>query len=372
MSQFYRGLAKPITDVSSAESILGSIEANFNVTQVPAEYTYNGVRGMRQGLNIIVREDTGAAIAQCSTKFQHHQNAEIIAPLVKLAEVGGITLSDGGTMLGGQRIFLHGRVDRQFDVLAPGEKVGGAHSFKKGDKNKKGQQVGDIVRLEFSLSGSHRPGRPSVLQAMAMRLTCTNGAVMCHSKVKVRVPHFKKFSDKNAKEMTDFVEAMKKEFETYEQKAKRLLGYAMTREMTQAYVTELIQPDLLQQIAAQPVSSANPRGKVATGKDVLDAILSSDAKRVTLAELFAGEKVEGMKLDQTTKRIMGVLDTQPGANFGMGTAWQAYNAVTYFVDHVSGRGSADTAVLSQLAGPGVQRKASALDLAVEYTQRGLN
>lgn len=59
------------------------------------------------------------------------------------------------------------------------------------------------------------------------------------------------------------------------------------------------------------------------------------------------------------------LETQPGAAFGAGTWWQAFNAVTYTVDHVLGR-SDTTRFRSAMTGLGAAKKQEALNLALEY------
>ena len=70
-------------------------------------------------------------------------------------------------------------------------------------------------------------------------------------------------------------------------------------------------------------------------------------------------------LTKTAKAAMAVLDTQPGANFGAGTWWQAFNSVTYLTDHEMGR-SADTRMESAWFGINQARKIKAAHKAVEY------
>jgi hypothetical protein len=62
---------------------------------------------------------------------------------------------------------------------------------------------------------------------------------------------------------------------------------------------------------------------------------------------------------------MAVLETQPGANFGAGSWWQAFNSVTYLTDHEMGR-SADTRMESAWFGINQSRKIKAAHKAVEY------
>lgn len=58
------------------------------------------------------------------------------------------------------------------------------------------------------------------------------------------------------------------------------------------------------------------------------------------------------------------MDEQPGAEFGQGTWWQAFNTVTYMTDHVIGR-TADSRLTSAWYGANKNLKTKALELAVE-------
>ena len=70
-------------------------------------------------------------------------------------------------------------------------------------------------------------------------------------------------------------------------------------------------------------------------------------------------------LSKTARDAYEVLETQPGANFGEGTWWQALNSVTYLTDHKLGR-NADTRMQSAWFGVNQSRKIKAANKAVEY------
>jgi len=71
--------------------------------------------------------------------------------------------------------------------------------------------------------------------------------------------------------------------------------------------------------------------------------------------------------DLTTngQKAFELLETQPGAEFGRGTWWQALNSVTYLTDHVMGR-EADSRMTSAWYGANQNRKIKAVDKAVEF------
>jgi hypothetical protein len=64
---------------------------------------------------------------------------------------------------------------------------------------------------------------------------------------------------------------------------------------------------------------------------------------------------------------MEYLHTQPGAEFGAGTWWNAFNTVTYMTDHTIGR-NADTRMTSSWYGYNSKVKAKALKSAIEYAE----
>lgn len=71
------------------------------------------------------------------------------------------------------------------------------------------------------------------------------------------------------------------------------------------------------------------------------------------------------QLTRTGNHVKELMDTQPGAEFGEGTWWQAYNAATYYYDHLAGR-SADTRLDSAWFGANQKNKVKALEKALEF------
>lgn len=82
--------------------------------------------------------------------------------------------------------------------------------------------------------------------------------------------------------------------------------------------------------------------------------------------LTKGEKEE-KKLSRPAETALSVMDTQPGAEFGAGSWWQAFNAVTFSIDHVLGH-SDETRLQSAWYGQNRQRKVKALEKAIEMAE----
>jgi phage/plasmid-like protein (TIGR03299 family) len=86
-----------------------------------------------------------------------------------------------------------------------------------------------------------------------------------------------------------------------------------------------------------------------------------------LNSLFPTYSKKEEELSKPAKRIMELVDTQPGANFAPGTWWSAFNAVTYFTDHERGR-DADARLQSAWFGQSKGLKLKALETAIEYAE----
>ena len=84
-----------------------------------------------------------------------------------------------------------------------------------------------------------------------------------------------------------------------------------------------------------------------------------------LTELFGTKNGTDGDLTRTGESVRELMDTQPGAQYGEGSWWQAYNAVTYWTDHVAGR-SADTRLQSAWFGGNQKKKVDALNKALDY------
>jgi hypothetical protein len=104
---------------------------------------------------------------------------------------------------------------------------------------------------------------------------------------------------------------------------------------------------------------------LSTKKFSVDALISyySEVFPYTHKTSEAPSTVED--LSKNAQDAYAVLDTQPGANFGEGTWWQALNSVTYLTDHKMGR-NADSRMQSAWFGINQARKIKAVNKAVEY------
>lgn len=182
---------------------------------------------------------------------------------------------------------------------------------------------GDLIEDYFLLSSPHKYGLSFDARSTKIRVVCNNTITMAlkdESQAAVRLSHRRKIDIDEVKAM---VGISKVKLSAY----KDLATYLGSRRAT-------------------------PENIVQYFKDVFPLGTNDSEKKQ-------------QKLSRAATQALGVMDTQPGAEFARGTWWPAFNAVTYVVDHELGR-SADSRLSSAWFGYNRARKVKALEKAVEY------
>lgn len=118
-------------------------------------------------------------------------------------------------------------------------------------------------------------------------------------------------------------------------------------------------------------------GRMEEYKEMAEFLLKRKAAKDKVLEYFrqvfpAAANSKKAKDDPTylskpARTAFEVLETQPGAEFGAGTWWQPFNAVTFSADHLLGH-SQDTRLQSSWYGSNRVRKLEALKKAVEFAE----
>ena len=176
---------------------------------------------------------------------------------------------------------------------------------------------GDTVEGYLLFANPHQYGRSLEIRFTPIRVVCANTLAMAMSKTvsnRFSAGHRTKFDPDLAKEVLGI---SKQKLHDYEQMAKFLTTRRYNQETLEQYFME-----------------AFPKYTKADG------------------------------LSKNAERALEVMDTQPGANFGAGSWWQAVNAVTYLTDHEIGD-TADSRISSAWFGDNARRKQRAVNLAME-------
>lgn len=177
----------------------------------------------------------------------------------------------------------------------------------------------DKVDAYLHFTNPHQYGKSIDVRFTPIRVVCNNTLTLSlnmKSKNMVKVSHRRKFDPNEVKEALGLA---KEKLSKYKEMAEHLSKKRYNGEDIVDYFTRIF-----------PVSA------------------SSEKEMSKNAEL-AYEKY---------------LEEQPGAEYGAGSWWQAFNTVTYMTDHIIGR-SADSRLQSAWYGANKGLKTKALELAVE-------
>lgn len=176
---------------------------------------------------------------------------------------------------------------------------------------------GDVVEGYILFSNPHRYGQAINVKNTSVRVVCANTlalALQGVNKMSTSVNHAKKF---DADAVKNELGIAKNQLETLKEKTI----YLTTKRFTQDNLVEF-------------VNKIFPT--------------TSDKKEIS----------------KPAQTVLDVVNTQPGAEFGEGSWWQALNAVTYAADHKLGRND-DSRLNSAWFGVNERRKLQALNLALE-------
>jgi phage/plasmid-like protein (TIGR03299 family) len=180
----------------------------------------------------------------------------------------------------------------------------------------------DIVEGYMLFSNPHKYGRAINIKVTPIRVVCNNTLTMAlnqSSKDSISINHRNVFDAVEAKKT---LQIAGDKMEMYAEKARFLSQKTFTDEQLTEYLKQVF-----------PVIN-NPESK---------------------------------ELSRPAQTVLDVIDSQPGAEFGRGTWWQAYNGVTFATDHLLGR-SADSRLKSAWFGINENRKLVALHKAVQFAE----
>lgn len=113
------------------------------------------------------------------------------------------------------------------------------------------------------------------------------------------------------------------------------------------------------------------KNRLTSYKEAAEFLSSKKANKKQASEFFAklfpltSNKKKEEQLSRNAILLSEIVETQPGSEFGKGSWWQAFNAVTYATDHLIGN-SDETRFNSAFYGSGRERKIEALKLATQY------
>ena len=257
----------------------------------------------KSGDSALIRSSDGSYLSTISDDWKPVQNHTAFEFFNEFVMSGDMEMHTAGSLEDGRRTWALAKVKDAFELFR-----------------------GDVTENYLLFSNPHKYGMSIDVRMTPIRVVCNNTITMALNGVSdqmVKIHHRNEFDANLVKEMLGVA---KEKLETYKEAAQFLGSKKFTNDSIVEYFNGLF-----------------PASKIDEDKPLADQI------------------------SRTAKQAIETLDTQPGAEFGAGTWWQAFNTVTYMTDHTLGR-SADTRLKSAWFGYNRKRKIAALETAIEFAE----
>ena len=302
----WHGLGKRVPADLSPEQMLESAGLKWDVVKYPI-FAHTADDTVKvENKQALIRSDNGKILSVVGADWKPFQNKDAFAFFNDFVAEGDMEMHTAGSLDEGRRVWALAKVNDAFEVFKD-----------------------DVVEQYLLFSNPHRYGQSIDVRMTPIRVVCNNTLSMSLSQQSnrmVQVSHKREFD-------ADLV--------------KETLGVAA--EKLQAYKE-----------AATFLGS-----KLAKDEDIIEYMnrVFGQKNYKKVLDVKKGEKF-------VTRRAQNAYDdikTQPGHQFGEGTWWQPFNAVTYMTDHQLGR-SDDSRINSAWYGGNASAKTKALELAIEYAE----
>ena len=305
----WHGLGTKVPADLTSDQMLVQAGLDWKVEKRPLIYNYSDTNDIFKssevpGKEALIRTSDGKLLDVVGTDWNPLQNEEAFEFFNDFVQAGDMEMHTAGSLNDGKRVWALAKVKDAFEV------------FKE-----------DVVEQYLLLSNPHMYGYAIDVRMTPIRVVCNNTlsfALGQKSDKMVQVSHRTAFD-------ADMV--------------KETLGVA--REKLQTYAE-----------AAKFLST-----KRAKKDDIMryfDTLYPSMSKK----EVEEGEEA---KKSKNAELAMEIIHTQPGAEYGRGTWWQPFNAVTYMTDHMVGRDN-NSRMNSAWFGLNKNKKIQALEKAIEFAE----
>ena len=251
----------------------------------------------------LVRSSDGAVLDVVGKGWNPVQNSEAFNFFEEYVKAGDMEMHTAGSLNDGKMVWALAKTNDSFELFN-----------------------GDVTENYFLFSNPHQFGKAIDIRMTPIRVVCNNTLTLSLNKESdsmLKVNHRKEFDVAEVKEQMGIA---REKLDQYKTMAEFLGSKRYTSENIIQYFNE---------------------------------VFGSPAK----------EKVDGVLpfTSNNAKIAMENLSTQPGAKFGEGSYWQAFNTVTFLNDHVQGR-ETSSRMESSWYGRNRRVKLKALDKALEYAE----
>ena len=297
----WHGLGVEVRNDMTPEQIMVKAGLDWTVEKEEVQ-TVSGVK--IPGKKALVRSSDGSVLDMVGDDWNPVQNTQAFEFFSDFVMAGDMEMNVAGSLKDGKNVFALAKIKESFTIL--GE---------------------DQVDSYLLFSNPHQYGKAVDIRFTPIRVVCNNTltfSLQSASKNFVKLNHRSVFDADMVKQQMGLASEK----------------FAMYKDMATFLSTKKFSVDALIQYYDEvfPHTYANSR----------------DKKVQELADLT-----------KNGKQAMDILYTQPGAQYGEGTWWQALNSVTYMTDHLMGKNS-ESRLQSSWFGQNQARKVKAVNKAVEY------
>jgi len=322
----WHGLGATLSPNASLERWIGEAGLNWKTVPLPVLVQGRERTKVAEGYQALVRSDNGDILDIVSSQYKPIQNSKMMSLMREFMEGIGVEMETAGSLKGGRVVWALGKIPTSGLTVN-----------------------GDWHEAFVLVSTGHESGFAFQAQPTGMRVVCHNTLMFARgqeSSARFRHNHRSRFTAQDAKDAYEIVSAGVLGLEQYAAQLERMQKISMGQEETQRYVLELLQPHLLAEAVREreiPIA-----GRQETGKGLLDQMLTERME------------IDPERFNRPVKSLLDAIVEQPGAQ--PGTLANAFNGVTYYVDHRRGR-SRDSGLAAAWFGEGARLKQKAYDLA---------
>lgn len=252
----------------------------------------------------LLRSTDKSPLGICSAAYKPIQNDQAFDFFNKFVKAGRMTMETAGSLDHGKRIWGLARLKSGDFELANNDKIEGY----------------------ILLSNPHIPGHSMTIMFTPIRVVCNNTLTMALSNV-----------DKNAEGVFRLTH-----HKDFDEQAKKLAEYTIG-------------------LSSERMKDYKETAEFLSKKRATDKMVSK-----YFVDIFGNKNEE--KLSPTINKLIDIYHNQPGSDMSPNTWWQAFNAVTYFTDHVAGR-AADSRMKRAWFGNWASLKRVSLHVATEYAKK---
>ena len=299
----WHGLGVSVSNDLTPMQMMQKAGLDWEVEKVDAFVRWKG-DNVATGQQALIRSTDGKVLTNVGANWNPVQNEEAFNFFAEYVAAGDMEMHTAGSLKDGQQVWALAKIKESFDVF--------------------GKE--DTVESYLLFSNPHQYGKSIDVRFTPIRVVCNNTltfSLNAHAERSVKVGHRTVF---NADDVKTTLGLASEKFTQYKDMAQFLGNRRFTADSLIQYYSQVF----------PSTSRTDTETAVSVKED----------------------------LSRNAQTAYDMLEIQPGAEFGAGTWWQAFNSVTYVTDHLQGR-NAENRLHNQWFGNNRLRKVKAANLAVQ-------